>query len=116
MPKVTILHNPRCRKSRETLDLLIEHNIDPEIVEYLKTPLSKKELTHIANLLDVPPIEMIRTKEKLFKELGLSKNDEDPTLFSAMAENPILVERPIVIVDNKKAAIGRPPEKVLEIL
>jgi len=111
----TILHNPRCRKSRETLALLQEKGIDPEIILYLESPQSQRRLKEIAGFLGLSPIEFTRTKEKRFKELGLSKMSSDAEILKAMAANPILIERPIVIRDNKKAAIGRPPENVLAL-
>lgn len=112
----TIYHNPRCSKSRQTLALLTEYNIDPEVVEYLKTPLSKQELKAVAKMLKLRPIEMMRTKESIFKERGLSKESTDDELLDAIVEHPILLERPIVVRDNKKAAMGRPPENVLDLL
>ncbi len=113
---VKIYHNPRCSKSRQTLQLLKDNNIEPEVVEYLKTPPSREELERILDMLGVEPRELMRRKEKEYKELGL----DDPglsrdQLIDAMIEHPRLIERPIVIKDGK-AAIGRPPEKVLEIL
>ncbi len=113
---VKIYHNPRCSKSRQTLQLLKDNNIEPEVVEYLKTLPSREELERILDMLGVEPRELMRRKEKEYKELGL----DDPglsrdQLIDAMIEHPRLIERPIVIKDGK-AAIGRPPEKVLEIL
>jgi len=113
---VKIYHNPRCSKSRQTLQLLKDNNIEPEVVEYLKTPPSREELERILDMLGVEPRELMRRKEKEYKELGL----DDPglsrdQLIDAMIEHPRLIERPIVIKDGK-AAIGRPPEKVLEVL
>ena len=115
--EVVIYHNPRCSKSRATLALLRERGIEPRIVEYLKQPLSREELESIlAKLGFDDPRQLMRTKEKVYKELGL----DDPglsreQLLQAMLDHPILIERPIVIVGDK-AAIGRPPENVLEIL
>ena len=111
-----IYHNPRCSKSRQTLQLLKEHQIEPQIVEYLKTPPSREELEQILDMLGLEPRELMRTKEKEYKEQGLN----DPALsrdqlIEAMLATPKLIERPIVIKDGK-AAIGRPPEKVLELL
>jgi arsenate reductase len=113
---VTIYHNPRCSKSRQTLQLLQDKGIEPEIVEYLKTPPSVGELKEILNLLDLAPRELMRRGEDAYKENGLNDNalDEDH-LVGAMVENPILIERPIVLA-NGKAALGRPPEDVLKIL
>lgn len=113
---VTIYHNPRCSKSRQTLQLLQENNVTPEIVEYLKTPLNAKELTDIINKLGVSVRDIIRTSEQYYKDRNL-KNPElsDDELLSAIVEAPKLMQRPIVVNGNK-AAIGRPPEDVLGIL
>jgi arsenate reductase len=113
---VEIYHNPRCSKSRQTLQLLQEKGIDPDVVEYLKTPPDKATLGHILDMLGLEPRELMRRKEKEYKALQL----DDPALtreqlIEAMIANPKLIERPIVI-QNGKAAIGRPPEKVLDIL
>lgn len=117
MSKVTIYHNPRCSKSRQTLELLEEKGIAPEVIRYLETPPSVDELKNICELLGKTPLELIRIKEARFKELGLSSDDsrEDQAWLEAMHENPILIERPIVLHDGK-AALGRPPEDVLKIL
>ncbi|MES9812818.1 MAG: arsenate reductase (glutaredoxin) [Candidatus Thiodiazotropha sp.] len=113
---VEIYHNPRCSKSRQTLQLLQDQGIDPDVVEYLKTPPDKTTLERILDMLGLEPRELMRTKEKEYKALQL----DDPSLsrdqlIDAMIANPKLIERPIVI-QNGKAAIGRPPEKVLDIL
>ncbi|MEW8691440.1 MAG: arsenate reductase (glutaredoxin) [Candidatus Thiodiazotropha endolucinida] len=113
---VEIYHNPRCSKSRQTLQLLQDQGIDPDVVEYLKTPPDKATLGQILDMLGLEPRELMRTKEKEYKALqldnpGLSRDQ----LIDAMIANPKLIERPIVI-QNGKAAIGRPPEKVLDIL
>jgi len=117
MSNFTIYHNPRCSKSRQTLALLKEKGIEPEVIEYLKTPPSLNELQSIANLLGKEPLEWIRTGEKIFKELWLSKKDErsPDEWLKILADNPILIERPIVTTSDK-AVLGRPPENVLEIL
>ena len=113
---VKIYHNPRCSKSRQTLGLLNEKNIQPEIVEYLKTQLQIKELSAIRVSLGVAVRDMMRTNESIYKELGLAEPSvTDAQLFQAIVENPVLLQRPIVMA-NKKAAIGRPPENVLDIL
>lgn len=113
---VKIYHNPRCSKSRQTLQLLKDNNIEPEIVKYLETPPTREELEQILDMLGLEPRELMRRKEKEYKALGL----DDPgltrdQLIDAMIEHPRLIERPIVVRDGK-AAIGRPPEKVLEIV
>lgn len=113
---VTIYHNPRCSKSRQTLELLRSKGIEPKIVEYLETPPSKSKLKEILKLLGMQPRELMRRKEAEYKQHGLDddslKTDE---LVAAMVEHPKLIERPIVLA-NGKAALGRPPENVLSIL
>lgn len=110
---LTIYHNPRCSKSRQTLSLIEENNQEVTIVEYLKNPLSKSEINSLIKALSVNPIEMMRTKEAEFKEQNL-KGADDETLINAMVTTPKLIERPIV-VKNQKAIIGRPPENVLTL-
>ena len=113
---VEIYHNPRCSKSRQTLQLLQERGIDPDVVEYLKTPPNKATLERILDMLGLEPRELMRKKEKEYKSLQLDDaNLTRDQLIEAMIANPKLIERPIVM-QNGKAAIGRPPEKVLEIL
>ncbi|MFY2509336.1 arsenate reductase (glutaredoxin) [Vibrio pectenicida] len=112
---VVIYHNPRCTKSRQTLALLEEKNIQPEIVKYLESPLSIPELKTLYSQLNLPDVRaMMRTKEDTYKELNLA-NVSDEQLFEAMSKNPKLIERPIV-VKNGQAKHGRPPEQVLDIL
>ncbi len=114
--KATIYHNPRCSKSRQTLALLEEKGIDLEIIEYLKTPPDQQTLQDILTKLDIKPLDLMRKGESVFNELKLEDKIEDTqALLDAMVENPILIERPIVLA-NGKAAIGRPPESVLDIL
>src|SRR5262245_22410646 len=113
---VTIYHNPKCSKSRQTLELLRERGLTPNVIDYLKTPPSAKELDALLKKLAIEPRALMRTKEDAYREAGL----DDPELtraqlVAAMALHPILIERPIV-VNGARAAIGRPPEKVLEIL
>ena len=113
---VKIYHNPRCSKSRETLKLLQAKGIEPEIIEYLKTPPTEQELADILDLLGLEPRDLMRKKEKEYKENGL--DDESLSreqLIAAMVKFPRLIERPIVLA-NGKAAIGRPPENVLDIV
>lgn len=113
---VTIYHNPRCSKSRATLALLEENGVTPEIVEYLETPPSKAELSTILDRLGMQPRELIRKKEEPYKALNLADESLDrDALIDAMIENPILIERPVV-VNEGKYALGRPPENVLRIL
>ncbi len=113
---VTIYHNPRCSKSRQTLDLLRENGVDPVVVEYLKTPPTRDELKAIATKLGVKAADLLRRKESEFAEAGLDQGTvtEDRAL-EAMARYPKLIERPIVVSGND-AAIGRPPENVLALL
>ena len=113
----TIYHNPRCSKSRETLKLLQERGADVRVVEYLGQPPGKDELRRICKLLGRKPLELVRTREELFSELGLSTDNgySDEQWLDVLARHPKLMERPIVIYGGR-AAIGRPPEAVLEIL
>jgi arsenate reductase len=113
---VTIFHNPRCSKSRATLALLREQGIEPKVVEYLETPPTADELKEILAKLGLGPRDIIRRGEKVYKELELADDSlPDNALITALAGNPILIERPIV-VKGDKAAVGRPPENVLAIL
>ena len=113
---VTIFHNPRCSKSRRSLELLEARGIKPNIVEYLKQPPSAAELKAILRKLGMRPRDLLRRGEARYAELGLEDRDlSDDALVELIVENPILIERPIV-VSGGKAAIGRPPEKILEIL
>ncbi|MFZ2404213.1 MAG: arsenate reductase (glutaredoxin) [Methylobacter sp.] len=113
---VKIYHNPRCGKSRQTLQLLKEQGIEPEIIEYLKTPPSAQELDDILQKLGMEPRELMRKKEAEYKANNLDDASLDrQALIQGMVNNPILIERPIVIA-NGKAAVGRPPEAVLTIL
>ncbi len=110
----TIYHNPRCSKSRQTLALLGERGIEPEIIEYLETPPTAEELKNILAMLGKGPRDIMRKKEA--REAGLDDPAlDDETLIEAMVANPIVIERPIV-VNNGKAALGRPPECVADIL
>ncbi|MGD9021897.1 MAG: arsenate reductase (glutaredoxin) [Lysobacterales bacterium] len=114
--KVQILHNPRCSKSRATLQLLRDNGVEPAILEYLQTPPGADELASILQKLGMQPRELMRTGQAEYKAMGLDDPElSDEQLIAAMLEAPILIERPIVLA-NDKAAIGRPPESVLEIL
>jgi arsenate reductase len=114
--KVTLFHNPRCGKSREALALLKARGVEPEIVEYLKTPPSPAELKRILKLLGLTPRALMRRKEAAYAENGLDDPAlSDDALIAAMVAHPILIERPIALA-NGKAALGRPPEKALEVL
>lgn len=111
-----IFHNPRCSKSRQTLELLTERGIEPEIIRYLETPPTEQELKDILSALNLTPRELMRTKEKEYKEQGLNNPElSDEQLIAAMIATPKLIERPIVIA-NGKVVLGRPPENVLSIL
>ncbi|MGH1349945.1 MAG: arsenate reductase (glutaredoxin) [Methyloligellaceae bacterium] len=113
---VTIYHNPRCTKSKATLKLLQSKDIEPEVIEYLENPPSVDELTDILLMLDVSARDIMRKNEAIYKELELGDESLDDTaLLNAIVHHPNLMERPIV-VNGEKAAIGRPPEKVLDIL
>lgn len=110
-------HNPRCRKSREGLELLKKMDLDFEIIEYLQSPPSEDEVTNILNQLEMKPLSLMRTQERIFKELNLSKKDEktDEEWIRIMVENPILIERPIFMY-NGKVALGRPPDNLKKIV
>lgn len=115
-PAAILYHNPRCSKSRQTLELLRAQGLEPEVVEYLKTPPTAAELERILTLLGREPRELLRTGEAEYQQLGL----DDPALnrealIQAMVDHPKLIERPILLTHHK-AALGRPPESVLEIL
>lgn len=117
MADFTIYHNPRCSKSRQTLALLREKGAEPAVVEYLKEPPSLETLQNLNGKLGKEPLDWIRTGEKVFKELGLSKKDNRATdeWLQIMVDNPVLIERPVVVCGDK-AVLGRPPENVLELL
>ncbi|HIC80500.1 MAG TPA: arsenate reductase (glutaredoxin) [Kiloniellaceae bacterium] len=113
---VTLYHNPRCSKSRQTLALLQERGVEPRIVEYLKTPPDAATLDAILKRLKMEPRDLMRRKEPPYKELNLQDEGlSRSALIAAMVEHPVLIERPIV-TKGSKAALGRPPESVLEIL
>ena len=118
--KVTIYHNPRCSKSRQTLQLLRDRGIEPQVVEYLKTPPSARELDAILKLLEMAPRDAMRRKEPPYKDRNLDDAGLDrKALVAAMVADPVLIERPIVVVERdggRSARMGRPPEAVLEIL
>jgi arsenate reductase len=114
---VTIYHNPKCSKSRETLTLLKSRGIQPEIIKYLETDLTLGQLRDLYTQLELPSVrDMMRKKEAIYKSLNLNDTSlTDDALFQAMIAHPQLIERPIVVA-NGKARHGRPPEKVLEII
>lgn len=117
MPAIRIVHNPRCSKSRQTLQLLVDRSLDIEIIEYLKQPLSAQQISTLIEQLGFQSArQLMRTKETEFKAMGLQNTElSEQELISAMVESPKLIERPIVIHKNQ-ARIGRPPENVLDIL
>jgi arsenate reductase len=112
---VKILHNPRCSKSRQTLAIIEEKGVSPEIVNYLNDPLTAAELDQIVKQLGITPKELVRKGEKIFKEAYKGKELSDSEWIAAMVAHPKLIERPIVI-KNGRAIIGRPPENVLSLL
>ena len=113
---VTIYHNPRCSKSRQTLKLLEEHGIEPTVIEYLEEPPTADELTDILLKMGLGPRDIMRKNEKVYKDYELADPSlTDDALIAAMVGQPILIERPIV-VNGDKATIGRPPSAVLDIL
>jgi len=113
---LTIYHNPRCSKSRETLKLIEDQGIEPQIVRYLDTPPNAQTLDELLNLLGLEPRELMRRKEPEYKELGLDDAAlSREALIAAMVAHPRLIERPIVVKDGK-AVLGRPPTRVLDLL
>ncbi len=115
MITITIWHNPRCSKSRTALALLEERGVEPMQVKYLETPPTESEIRHTLSLLGVSAIDLTRRGETIFKELNLSSDTSEDDLISAMANHPILIERP-VIISATQAVIGRPPENALTLL
>lgn len=114
MSTYTIWHNPRCSKSRQTLGILEENGIEADVVKYLDETPSIEAIKEILNKLKLSARDLMRTKEDAYKSLGLKDEMDEEKLIKAMAENPKLIERPIVIKGDK-AVLGRPPEKVLEL-
>jgi len=113
MTTVTLYHNPRCRTSRSALELLRKRGVEPKIIEYLKTPPTAPEIKRILKMLDLPARELLRVKEA--KAVGLSKEMSEEQIIAGMAKHPIAIERPIAI-SGKKAALGRPAERVLSVV
>ncbi len=112
---IKIYHNPRCRKSRETLNLIREAGYEPEIVEYLQNPPSALELKDLLKRMDKKPLDIIRKGEEVFKSNFKGKTFSDDEWINIMVDNPKLIERPIVVKDDE-VRLGRPPETVKEIL
>ncbi len=116
MADFTIYHNPRCSKSRHTLELLLENNISPEIILYLDQTPSSNELISLLDKLGISARDLMRSSEDAYKALGLANTDlSDDQLIDAMISEPKLIQRPIVVAGNR-AVIGRPPENVLDLL
>lgn len=115
--QISLYHNPRCSKSRMALALLREAGIEPVLVDYLNTPPSLATLTRLVELLNVPPRAMLRTAETEYQTLKLAQPDlPDAAILAAIHQHPRLLERPIAVRDDERAVIGRPPERVLELL
>ena len=110
-----IYHNPRCAKSRQALALLQENGVEPQVVEYLKDLLTKEGLSELIGFLGIEPLALVRKNEAVWKEQYKGKELSDKEVIKAMVENPKLIERPIV-VKQKKAVLGRPPENVLQLI
>lgn len=115
MKKVTLYYNPRCSKCREALCILEDKGVKTEIIEYLKTPPTEKELKDLLKKLKLKPTDIIRKKEPLFEKKFKNKKFSDTEWIKVLCKNPILIERPIAIEGNK-AIIGRPPERVIDLL
>ncbi len=115
MASVTIWHNPRCSKSRQGLALLEDNGIESDIFKYLDTPPTAEEIKALLKKLGLAARELMRTKETEYKELGLKDIDDETKLIEAMVAHPKLIERPVIVMGDK-AVIGRPPEKVLELV
>jgi arsenate reductase len=116
MTGVIFYHNPRCSKSRLALQLLRDRGIGPSVVEYLKRPFSEDQIKRLLDMLDMSPRELMRKKEEEYAALGLDNPELSPSLLiKALAEHPILMERPIAVA-GERAVLGRPPERILDIL
>jgi arsenate reductase (glutaredoxin) len=110
-----IYHNPRCSKSRQALQLLRDKNFEPEIIEYLKDVPTREELRELVSFLGIQPLELVRKGESLYQEKYKGKEFSDEEWLEILSRNPVLIERPVV-VNGKKAVIGRPPENILKLL
>lgn len=115
MSEVQIWHNPRCSKSREAMKLLEESGVEADVIKYLEVEPDEEMIKDLLKKLGINARELMRAKEDIYKELGLKDVADEALLIKAMAENPKLIERPVVIKGDK-AVIGRPPEKVVEFL
>ena len=112
---ISLYHNPRCRKSREALQIIEAAGQEVEIREYLKEPPTVKELTEVVKMLGIHPLQLIRKQEKVFKEQYKGQEHSEAQWIKIMVENPILIERPIAIKEGQ-AVVGRPPEQVQDLL
>ncbi|MBX3185254.1 MAG: arsenate reductase (glutaredoxin) [Polyangiaceae bacterium] len=112
---VTLYHNPRCSKSRQALELLTEKGAEVTVVRYLDQPLTASAVKRLIGQLGISPHELLRTQEAPYRELGLTPKSSADAICRAVAEHPVLMERPIAVV-GERAVIGRPPEQVLELL
>lgn len=112
---IKVYHNPRCRKSREALQFLEEKNLDFEVVLYLNDPLSEEKLAELINILNIPAIDLIRKEESLWKSEFKDKNLSENELIKLMIQEPRLMQRPIVVMDNK-AVIARPADSINDLL
>ncbi len=115
MDTITIWHNPRCSKSRAGVAMLEEQGVNAEIVRYLDTPPTAEELREVLEKLHIPARALMRTKEVIYKELGLGDIEDEQQLIAAMVAHPRLIERPVVIRGDK-AVIGRPLENIIELI
>lgn len=116
MAGITIYHNPRCSKSRQALQLLRDRGLETNIVEYLKQPFDEQQIKRLLKMLEMKPRDLLRKKEVEYRALGLDDPKLSPAmLIKAMVDNPVLIERPIVVA-GEKAVLARPPEKVLDVL
>ncbi len=115
MRAVTIYHNPRCSKSRDTLALLQDYGVHPKIILYLETPPGTKEIAELLQKLGLTAGQLVRRGEAEYKACGLGKDSSDEEILAAMGRYPQLIERPIVVMGDK-AVLGRPPENVLKLL
>jgi len=115
MSQVVIWHNPRCSKSREALKIVQESGLESEVVKYLEETPSKEDIKKVLSMLGMSARELMRVKEDIYKELNLKEESDEEKLIEAMAANPKLIERPVVIKDGK-AALGRPPQNIEDFL
>lgn len=115
MSKITFWHNPRCSKSREALALLRDHGVEPDVVDYQRSPPTTAELDRVLVMLGIEPMQLIRTDETEWKESSGHPSLGRDALIALMVAHPILIQRPIAISDNR-AVLGRPPERVLDLL